>query len=256
MSAVLLAGFAWLFALNRKVRQQTTIIQQKLRREAVLEERSRIAREFHDTLEQELAAITIQLETVAAQFDRAPSVARQMLELARNMTRRSLFEARRSVWDLRSHLLENSNLVTALTEVAKLMNQSSRVQIAVQTSGLPRKLPPRVENNLLRVAQEALANALKHARAKRIEVHLDYQPDKVCLRITDDGIGFDTTTPTLTYSGHFGLLDMSERAEKMGGRYAMVSASGQGAEIRVEVPNNLEPASTDAAAELEMRAAS
>jgi signal transduction histidine kinase len=256
MSLVLLAGFAWVFALDRKVRQQTTIIQQKLQREAVLEERTRIAREFHDTLEQELAAITIQLETVAAQFDQAPRVARQMLELARNMTRRSLFEARRSVWDLRSHLLENSDLATALTEVAKLMAHSSRVQIAVQTSGLPRKLPPQMENNLLRVAQEALANALKHARATRITVHLDYQPAKVSLRVNDDGIGFDAANSSLSYSGHFGLLDMSERAEKMGGRYAMISAPGQGTEIRVEVPAKGEPASSaDAAALLAMRAA-
>jgi signal transduction histidine kinase len=257
MSVVLLAGFAWVFALDRKVRQQTTIIQQKLQREAVLEERTRIAREFHDTLEQELAAITIQLETVSAQFDQSPRVARQMLELARNMTRRSLFEARRSVWDLRSHLLENSNLVTALAEVAKLTPRSPRVQIAVQTSGTPRKLPPQMENNLLRVAQEALANALKHAQATRIAVNLDYQPAKVSLRVTDDGVGFDTANPSVNQnSGHFGLLDMSERAEKMGGRYAMISAPGQGTEIRVEVPEKGEPGSSaDAAAELEMRAA-
>jgi|ERR1700722_8127260 len=256
MSVVLLAGFAWVFALDRKVRQQTTIIQQKLQREAVLEERTRIAREFHDTLEQELAAITIQLETVAAQFDQAPRVARQMLELARNMTRRSLFEARRSVWDLRSHLLENSNLVTALIEVAKLITHSSRVQIAVQTSGTPRKLPPQMENNLLRVAQEAMANALKHAQATRIAVNLDYQPAKVSLRVTDDGIGFDTNNSSATLSGHFGLLDMSERAEKMGGRYVMISAPGHGTEIRVEVSAKGEPASSaDADAELEMRAA-
>ena len=117
-----------------------------------------------------------------------------MLELARNMSRRSLFEARRSVWDLRSHLLENSNLVTALREVTKLMSASARVAIAVQTSGAPRKLPPQVENNLLRIAQEALANALKHARATRITVYLAYDPGKVSLRVQDDGVGFDTVT--------------------------------------------------------------
>jgi signal transduction histidine kinase len=254
MSVVLLAGFAWVFALDQKVRQQTTIIQQKLQREAVLEERTRIAREFHDTLEQELAAITIQLETVAAQFDQSPRVARQMLELARNMTRRSLFEARRSVWDLRSHLLENSNLLTALIEVAKLMSHSSRVQIAVQTSGASRKLPPQMENNLLRVAQEALANALKHAQATRITVQLDYQPAKVSLCISDDGVGFDAANSTVAYSGHFGLLDMSERAEKMGGHYTIISAPGQGTKICVEVPTKGELSSTDPAAELALRA--
>jgi signal transduction histidine kinase len=236
MSVVLLAGFAWVFALDRKVRQQTTIIQQKLRREAVLEERTRIAREFHDTLEQELVAITIQLETVAAQFDDAPRIARQMLDLARNMTRRSLFEARRSVWDLRSHLLENSDLPTALSEVAKLMAASKPVPISVETSGPPHKLPLQVENHLLRIAQEAVVNALKHSHATRIEISLSYLPGKVRLRVSDDGIGFVADkSAAAVYGGHFGLLDMSERTEKIGGVFSLNSAPGQGAEISVEV---------------------
>jgi signal transduction histidine kinase len=238
MTVVLLAGFAWVFVLDRRVREQTAIIQQKLQREAVLEERTRIAREFHDTLEQELAAITIQLETVADQFDEAPQIARQMLDLARNMTRRSLFEARRSVWDLRSHLLENSTLVNAVGEVAKLMSASSRVPISVGTSGSPRKLPAQVENNLLRITQEALANALKHARATQIKLNLAYGPGKVWLRIQDDGVGFDTNNSAIVYAGHFGLLDMSERAEKMGGSFSVVSIPRQGTEIIIGYMEN------------------
>lgn len=241
LSIVLFAGFAWVFILDRRVRQQTEIIQQKIQREAVLEERTRIAREFHDTLEQELAAITIQLDTVSAQFDDAPDVARRLLELARTMSRRSLFEARRSVWDLRSHLLENSNLVTALSEVTKLMAASANLQIEVQTSGPPRKLAAPVENNLLRIAQEALANALKHSQATQIIVKLNYEPDRVCLRICDDGIGFDTTSHATIYGGHFGLLDMSERAEKIGGTFAMISAASQGTEIVVAVGDKAGP---------------
>jgi signal transduction histidine kinase len=241
LSVVLLAGFAWVLVLDRRVRQQTDIIQQKIQREAVLEERTRIAREFHDTLEQELAAITIQLDTVAAQFDDAPGVARQLLELARTMSRRSLFEARRSVWDLRSHLLENSNLVTALSQVTKLMAASAHLQIDVQTSGQPRKLAALVENNLLRIAQEALANALKHAHASQIVVKLNYEPNRVCLRVCDDGIGFDTTSHATIYGGHFGLLDMSERAGKIGGTFSMISASGQGAEIVVALADKGAP---------------
>jgi signal transduction histidine kinase len=252
MSVVLLAGFAWVFALDRKVRQQTTIIQEKLRREAVLEERTRIAREFHDTLEQELVAITIQLEIVAAQFDDAPRMARQMLELARNMTRRSLDEARRSVWDLRSHLLQNSNLPTAVSEVTKLMAASARIPISVETSGVPRKLSLQVETNLLRIAQEALANAMKHSHASRIEVTLAYEPDKVRLRVSDDGIGFEADRSAAVFGGHFGLLDMSERAEKIGGAFTLISAPGQGTEIRVEVAEK-EGAVPVAALEAEFR---
>ncbi|MGP8238461.1 MAG: sensor histidine kinase [Limisphaerales bacterium] len=251
MAVILPAGFAWVFVLDRRVRRQTEIIQQKIQREAVLEERTRIAREFHDTLEQELVAITIQLETVADQFDTAPRVARQMLDLARTMSRRSLFEARRSVWDLRSHLLENSNLANALREVIKLMSASAKVPILAETAGAPRKLPPQVENNLLRIAQEALANALKHARASQVKVRLAYAPKKVSLRVRDDGVGFDTRNNTVIYGGHFGLLDMTERAEKMGGTFSMISAPGQGSEIIVEVADkeeSLAPVPEDAPA--------
>ena len=227
--------------VDRQVRQQTDIIQQKVQREAVLEERTRIAREFHDTLEQELAAITIQLDTVSAQFNDAPDVARQMLELARTMSRRSLSEARRSVWDLRSHLLENSNLVNALSEVTKLMAASAHLRIVVQTSGQPRKLSPPVENNLLRIAQEALSNAIKHAHASQVIVKLDYEPDRVCLRVCDDGVGFDTENHATIYGGHFGLLDMSERAGKIGGTFSVFSTHGQGTEIVAAVGNQGAP---------------
>lgn len=235
VSAVLLAGFAWVFELNRKVRQQTVTIQQKVEREAILEERTRIAREFHDSLEQELAAIMIQLETVAAQFDAAPEAARQMLQLAHNMVRRSVAEARRSVWDLRSHLLENSNLVTAIGELAKSMATNTHVAIPVETFGQQRKLPLQIENNLLRIVQEAMANALKHARATEIAVRLHYTPAWMTVRIIDDGIGFDPNDRCLTFGGHFGLLDMSERAVKMNARLDVISIPGKGTEILVEV---------------------
>lgn len=235
MSVSLLAGLAWLVVLDRRVRRQTQIIQEKAQREAVLEERSRIAREFHDTLEQELAAIAIQLDTVCAQFADSPAVARELLELTRNMSRRSLVEARRSVWDLRSHLLENSNLVTALAEVAKGAAAGSSAQIIVSTAGSPRKLVASLENNLLRLAQEALTNALKHARARRIGLQLAYEPDCVRLEIDDDGVGFDPQHCPSIDEGHFGLLDMSERVARMGGALSIKSQPGHGARIMVEV---------------------
>jgi signal transduction histidine kinase len=214
------------------------IIQQKIQREAVSEERSRIAREFHDTLEQELAAIAIQLDTVAAQFNHAPQKAWQFLDLARNMTRRSLAEARRSVWDLRSHLLEKSNLVDALAEVAKPLAAGKRSEIIVRSSGTKRKLPGQIENHLLRMAQEALANALKHSHAARIVVQMDYQPAAVRLSIRDDGIGFDLQEPAPPSLGHFGLLDMRERAQKIGATLLVNSAAGEGTEIVVELADH------------------
>jgi signal transduction histidine kinase len=233
LSLVLLAGLAWVVVLNRRVRLQTRVIEEKVKREGMLEERDRIAREFHDTLEQELAAITIQLDAVEAQFHGSPETARQLLALARNMSRRSLSEARRSVWDLRSHLLENSDLVTAFAEMAAPLAAVSGVEISVQSTGAPRKLPAVTEHHLLRVAQEAIANALKHSGAKHIRLALEYQPSQFQLRIRDDGRGFDQATAGQASGGHFGLLDMRERAEKIGGSFCVASPPGQGTEINL-----------------------
>jgi signal transduction histidine kinase len=235
MTLILLAGLAWVVVLDRRVRQQTLIIQQKSKQGGVLEERNRIAREFHDTLEQELAAITIQLDAVEALFRESPQIARRQLELARNMSRRSLSEARRSVWDLRSHLLENSNLITALREMATPISLGSGIEIAVESSGKAAKLPVITEHNLLRIAQEALTNAFKHSRAKKIVVTLNYETKQIQLGIRDDGSGFDMQTAGFVNGGHFGLLDMQERAEKIGGRFSINSKAAGGTEVIVTI---------------------
>lgn len=235
MGLILLAGLTWAVVLRRRVLQQTLIIQQKVRREGIMEERDRIAREFHDTLEQELAAITIQLDAVEARFHEEPQTARRMLGLARNMSRRSLSEARRSVWDLRSHLLENSNLPTALTEMAAPLSLSSGVEITVKSTGTTQKLPAITEHNLLRITQEALVNALKHSHPKKIAVGLNYESNQIQLRIYDDGAGFEAGTVGSVSGGHFGLLDMRERAEKIGGHLCLNSRPGSGTEIIIIV---------------------
>jgi signal transduction histidine kinase len=235
MSFLMLAGLAWVVVLNRRVHQQTQIIQQKVRREGVLEERDRIAREFHDTLEQELAAITIQLDVVSAQSNNSPLVARQQLELARNMTRRSLSEARRSVWDLRSHLLENNTLAAALKEMVVPLSLTTGIEIAVESSGTPKRLPALTEHNLLRITQEALTNAFKHSQAKKILVSLKYEVKQVQLGICDDGTGFDIQSAGTANGGHFGLLDMRERAEKIGAQFSLNTKRGNGTEILVVI---------------------
>lgn len=235
MSLVLFAGLAWVVVLDRRVHRQTRIIEEKVKREGVLEERDRIAREFHDTLEQELASITIQLDAVDAQFKGSPETAHRLLGLARFFSRRSLSEARRSVWDLRSHLLENSDLATALREMAMPLAAAAGVEIVVKSAGVPRKLPAVAEHNLLRVAQEAIANALKHSGAKQIMILLEYEPSQVQLRISDDGRGFDIATGGQASSGHFGLLDMRERAEKIGARFTLASRPGHGTEILIHI---------------------
>jgi signal transduction histidine kinase len=158
------------------------------------------------------------------------------------MSRRSLSEARRSVWDLRSHLLENSNLITALKEMAMPLSLSAGIEIAVESSGTPAKLPAVTEHNLLRIAQEALANACKHSQAKRVVVALNYEREQLQLRIRDDGSGFDMQNAGTVNDGHFGLLDMQERAEKIGGRFAISSKPGWGTEVLTIIATFSEPA--------------
>jgi signal transduction histidine kinase len=231
-AGTLLIVIVWMVALRRRVREQMEVIRQKLRSSAVLEERNRIARELHDTLEQELAGITIQLDLAVDCFQQAPRVAQQAVETARNMSRHSMVEARRSVWDLRCQLLEDGDLVSALSQIVRpLAPPDGRIQVKIE--GTPFRLPGPIEMNLLRIGQEAVGNAVKHGRARAVSIELQYAPALVRLVVTDDGRGFDADQPNRT--GHFGILDMRERAQSMGSRLKIQTDPAHGTTISVDV---------------------
>jgi len=238
-AGILLAMIAWVVVLGRRLREQMAIIRQKLRSSAVLEERNRIARELHDTVEQELAGITMQLDLAVDCFQQAPSVAQQALETARNMSRHSMVDARRSVWDLRCHFLENGDLVSAMKNVVESLNLHDQVDVKVKVQGIPVRLASSMEMNLLRIGQEAVGNATKHGHAQNIEIALSYSSGNVRLCVRDDGRGFDPTETAST--GHFGLLDMRERARCLGCDLQIDSQPGAGTAITVEVPINSQP---------------
>jgi signal transduction histidine kinase len=231
---VLMAVIVWVVVLGRRLQDQMAIIRQKLRSGAVLEERNRIAREIHDTLEQELAAITMQLDLATDCFQKAPRVAQQALETARDMSRHSMVEARRSVWDLRCQLLQDGDLVSALKQIVEPLVPRGETNVEFTIQGSPVRLPGSVEMNLLRIGQEAVANALKHGRARTVSIELLYASASVCLTVTDDGQGFaaEQSSP----AGHFGLLDMRERAQSMGNSLRVESEPGRGTRITVEAP--------------------
>jgi signal transduction histidine kinase len=232
------AATAWVITLRRRVNVQTEIIRQKVQRETILEERTRISREFHDTLEQALVGIGMQLDAATNMLSVAsvPSEPLQILGMARSMIRHSHDEARRSVWNLRTHALEQGDLPTALSEMKRHVKNGSPVQIGLEISGNPRPLPSRIESHLLRIGQEATTNAVKHAQATIIRLELRYQPQSVQLSIQDDGLGFDAEKATSSEAGHFGLLGMRERAEKIGGTITVLSTPGFGTRINVTVP--------------------
>jgi signal transduction histidine kinase len=233
MAAVLFLVLTGMIVLGRRVREQMLVIRQKLQHGAVLEERNRIARELHDTLEQELAAITIQLDLAVDRFRQAPQVALRALDAARSMSRHSMIEARRSVWDLRCDLLENGDLPSALDRIVRSLATEGNAEIHVDVRGTPRRLPGPIEMNLLRIGQEAVSNAAKHGQASRIQIELHYGPESVILRVGDDGRGFNPDLASAV--GHFGMLDLRERAESLGSQLQIDSAPGQGTQIAIEV---------------------
>lgn len=199
-----------------------------------LEERNRLAREIHDTLAQSLTAITLKLEAADALLEGEPAQvgARASVGAALALARRSLDEARRSVLDLRAAPLEGRGLAAALRElVAEATAAGLAAELVVE--GDANALSPRVTLALYRIAQEAVANAVRHAVAAQVELRLAVGAGRVTLSVADDGRGFD---PAGLPAGRFGLIGMGERARLLGGTLAVASGPGQGTRIAVEVP--------------------
>ncbi|HJT26358.1 MAG TPA: two-component regulator propeller domain-containing protein [Pyrinomonadaceae bacterium] len=226
---LLLALTAWLLYRMRVKRMASQF-------QAVLAERSRIAREIHDNLAQDILGISVQLELVARLMPAAAETAKGHLDRARILVRNSMTEARRYVWDLRSQELQKKDLPAALRDTTKRLTAESKIEAVVEVAGPSRPLPPDVETNLLRIGQEAINNAVKHARANRIDVALNFDTRNVRLSIRDDGQGFDPGEQIA--DGHFGLIGMRERAAQVGGVLSIESANERGTEIVVEVPLN------------------
>lgn len=204
-------------------------------RAGVTEERNRLAREIHDTLAQGLTAIALQLEAAEALLDQQanPERVRRATTAALALARENLEEARRSVFDLRAAPLEGRTLPQALLALAAEATEAGGVRVAVETNGDDRPLPSRIEAGLYRIAQEALTNALRHASAERISVHLIVRRDRVRLILEDDGIGFD---PDRTSEGRFGLVGVRERTRLLRGDFSLESSPGAGTRVEVNVP--------------------
>jgi signal transduction histidine kinase len=202
----------------------------------VLEERARLAREIHDTLAQGFVGISSQLDAVAMSMPADNTPARACLELARRMARHSLTEARRSVMDLRASALDGQDLAQAIESGTKQLTAGSGVEVTVEVTGPVKELPQEMEQHLLRIAQEAVTNVLKHAQASRIWVKLSLEARRVFLRIVDNGRGFDNGDVFVSGGGHFGLLGMRERAERLGGELKLASHPGEGTQVEVTVP--------------------
>jgi signal transduction histidine kinase len=204
--------------------------------QAVLSERNRLGRELHDTLEQGLAGISLQLEAVAGSLGKSPESARQSLDVARDMLRYSQEEARRSVMDLRSQALEHGDLAAALTELVHQMTEGTSAQAEVHVEGNVRRLDAAREHHLLRIGLEALTNAVKHSGAQRIKITLAFKDDATELTVEDEGRGMGSGAVDPP-GGRFGLQGMRERVDKIGGVLQIDSVADAGTRITVTVPD-------------------
>jgi len=196
----------------------------------VMKERNRIAREIHDTLAQGLAAIGLNL----AAIEHEPSEDRRERHLgtARGLVETTLAEAHRSIWDLYPRHLESDDLVSGLTAMARDIGEHANIRIDLATAGTVTRLSADVQRNLFRIAQEAVANAIRHASARRIEINLDFRARVVHLTVKDDGRGFDAARA----GAGFGLKSMAERAADMGAVLHVESPPAAGTSVIVSVP--------------------
>jgi len=219
--------------LALRLTQLSALAQHEAQQAAILDERNRMARELHDTLAQTFTGIIMQLEAIQTMITiTTVEPAQKHLHQAGLLARQGLQEARRSVWSLRNEVLESDDLPTALLRLAQQMTDHTTIQTDVIVDGTAIALPAKLENHLLRIGQEALTNALKHAHPQRIQIGLQFAADTVQLQIVDDGRGFD---PQQQWRG-FGITCMQERTHQIGGEFSLKSQMGQGTTVHVTIP--------------------
>lgn len=236
---VMLLALLWIALLRRQVRRQAEAARQRIETEVVLEERNRLARDFHDTLEQELVGLGLRLD--ALDNDALDARHRGLLQTARSLVSRIQAETRNLVSDLRNPPGSLGDLPSALEELLELNTPGGGPAVAIEVAGPLPPLPAAVVHHLRMIARESVTNALKHARAARIEVRVSRdERDDLVLTIADDGRGFDIARETHGKSGHYGCVGLRERSARLGAAIVWRSAPGTGTtvELRMPLPRN------------------
>jgi signal transduction histidine kinase len=230
--ALLVAGTLW-WQSKAKLREQK---RQRVAREAefatVIKERMRLAREIHDGLAQGYTAVSIQLEIAKHKLPPDATVAYDHIDKACALVRGSLAEARHSIQGLRSETLSNADFSAALKRAAEKILKDTAIEFHQNLEGNIARLGAEAENELLRIAIEAMTNTVKHAQAKNIHVTCRVRDDYGELRVSDDGVGYDGANPITG----FGLRGMQERAHRLNGHLVVSSEPGLGTHIIARIP--------------------
>ncbi len=222
----------WAVMMRAQVRKQSSIIAQQTVQQATLEERHRIARDLHDTLEQDLMGVSLLLDNAAAKLVSAPVSANGLLEIARRLLKRSREESRSTICDLRSVTLDQLGLPEAIREVLQPLADAAGMKLVCNFQEPWLQMPRQFENALFRVAREAASNAAHHSGGKTITVTLSTEADRVRLTIEDDGAGFERGVAHLSEAS-FGLQGMEERVNAIQGHLEIDSNTNTGTRITV-----------------------
>jgi signal transduction histidine kinase len=208
-------------------------LHERSRELSTIEERKRLARELHDSVTQTLFSIGLTAEAATELVEADPARAREQLGHLQELTRAAMGEMRSLIFELRPAELETEGLAAALRKHVDVIRRLHEQDIELCVEG-DRRLPPHVEKGLLRIAQEALGNAVRHSGARSVTLTLAARDSVVSLRVEDDGHGFDPEE-AVTRSRRLGLTSMRERAEALGGTLAIDSEQGRGTTVDVEV---------------------
>jgi signal transduction histidine kinase len=199
-----------------------------------VEERNRLARDLHDAVVQKLFGVVLAAQSAATLFDRDQESARAQVERLQELTQDAIQELRSLIFQLRPPAVESDGLAAALEKQVQVLRRVHRQDIDLQVTGEPR-LRPGFDDEVFRIAQEALHNGVKHAAASRLELRLDQCERRLVMTVHDDGVGFDPDAAAHR-SRRLGLTSMEERATAIGGALTIDSAPGTGTTIRLEVP--------------------
>ncbi len=200
---------------------------------AIMAERSRLGHELHDTLAQSFAGLSYQIQAAKKIAPKTHGLLTKHLDVALDMVRHSHAEAHRSIMMLRpQHLAEGADLSAAIEAAVEQSTSGCRIQTQFKIVGIVERLPLMTTDTLYRIAQEAIANALRHGHPASLEIILEYKPATVSLSVIDDGVGFDTKT---SQARGFGLAGMRERVRAMRGDFSITSAPGKGTQVQAEI---------------------
>lgn len=199
---------------------------------ARVEERSALARELHDTIVQDLTAITLQLESAGRKIESEPAKAQERVSTAVSLARNALEELRRNVEGLRGDPLAGETLIRAISRLGRKFTSQTGVQLAIEAPDELPPLRPEAEVAIFRIISEALSNIERHADARHVQIAIDADSQGVKVSIEDDGRGFETSAA----SSGFGITGMRERVEELRGTFALRSSEMSGTGVFVELP--------------------